>query len=120
MAADALATCVARPSAAIVWSVSLRFPSIVVCCSEKKGKQRDPFQYIQHQQAAQGAADGNQVPMYRKREVYAGVSEFSFEELRAVKYFKEIKEKAGTNEMYEALAVVTYEYIRSAHICNKH
>ncbi|XP_066489107.1 mitotic checkpoint serine/threonine-protein kinase BUB1 beta [Tiliqua scincoides] len=67
-------------------------PSInCVLSARKPGKEEDPLHRVQsHQQDCQ---EKKEQPMYCKEKVYAGVDEFSLEEIRAVIYRKKAKEE---------------------------
>ncbi|KAK2161830.1 hypothetical protein NP493_1557g00022 [Ridgeia piscesae] len=58
-----------------------------VLSARKAGKDVDPFHSLQHQQA-QATGGALPVSMYDKHKVYAGVSEFSFEQIRAADWFR--------------------------------
>jgi len=58
-----------------------------VFSARKAGKDVDPFHSLQHQQA-QATGGALPVSMYDKHKVYAGVSEFSFEQIRAADWFR--------------------------------
>ncbi|XP_066043186.1 mitotic checkpoint serine/threonine-protein kinase BUB1 beta [Chamaea fasciata] len=67
-------------------------PSINRVLSSRKPEQRqDPLQRVQHQQ--QDAQSKEEMVMYCKEKVYAGVDEFSFEEIRAEIYRKKARKK---------------------------
>ena len=51
----------------------------------------DPFQHMQ--MATQHAQNRKEKPMYCKDKVYAGVNEYSLEELRAAAWFEKKKER---------------------------
>lgn len=59
--------------------------------SRKPEEREDPLQRVQHQQ--QDAQAKTEMVMYCKEKVYAGVDEFSFEEIRAEIYRKKAKKK---------------------------
>lgn len=44
------------------------------------------------------AAASGEIPMYQKEKIYNGLSEFCFEELRAIKYWKQKKEREAEIE----------------------
>ncbi|XP_039562496.1 mitotic checkpoint serine/threonine-protein kinase BUB1 beta [Passer montanus] len=67
-------------------------PSINCVLSTRKPEEReDPLQRVQHQQ--QDAQAKKEMVMYCKEKVYAGVDEFSFEEIRAEIYRKKARKK---------------------------
>nr|XP_031360823.1 mitotic checkpoint serine/threonine-protein kinase BUB1 beta [Lonchura striata domestica] len=67
-------------------------PSINCVLSTRKPEEReDPLQRVQHQQ--QDAQAKKEMVMYCKEKVYAGVDEFSFEEIRAEMYRKKARKK---------------------------
>lgn len=67
-------------------------PSINCVLSTRKPEVReDPLQRVQHQQ--QDAQAKKEMVMYCKEKVYAGVDEFSFEEIRAEIYRKNARKK---------------------------
>uniref|UniRef100_A0A8C5ITD5 Mitotic checkpoint serine/threonine-protein kinase BUB1 beta n=1 Tax=Junco hyemalis TaxID=40217 RepID=A0A8C5ITD5_JUNHY len=67
-------------------------PSINSVLSTRKPEERqDPLQRVQHQQ--QDAEAKKEMVMYCKEKVYAGVDEFSFEEIRAEIYRKKARKK---------------------------
>lgn len=67
-------------------------PSInCVLSARKPGEQEDPLQRVQHQQ--QDTQAKKEMVMYCKEKVYAGVDEFSFEEIRTEIYRKKAKKK---------------------------
>ncbi|NWV35394.1 BUB1B kinase, partial [Grantiella picta] len=67
-------------------------PSINCVLSTRKHKeQEDPLQRVQDQQ--QDNQEKTEVVMYCKEKVYAGVDEFSFEEIRAEVYRKKARKK---------------------------
>ncbi|XP_054131842.1 mitotic checkpoint serine/threonine-protein kinase BUB1 beta [Melozone crissalis] len=67
-------------------------PSInSVLSTRKPGEREDPLQRVQHQQ--QDAQAKKEMVMYCKEKVYAGVDEFSFEEIRAEIYRKKARKK---------------------------
>ncbi|XP_037994395.1 mitotic checkpoint serine/threonine-protein kinase BUB1 beta [Motacilla alba alba] len=67
-------------------------PSINRVLSTRKPEERqDPLQRVQHQQ--QDAEAKKEMVMYCKEKVYAGVDEFSFEEIRAEIYRKKARKK---------------------------
>ncbi|XP_062351143.1 mitotic checkpoint serine/threonine-protein kinase BUB1 beta [Cinclus cinclus] len=67
-------------------------PSINCVLSTRKPQEReDPLQRVQHQQ--QDAQAKKEMVMYCKEKVYAGVDEFSFEEIRAEIYRKKARKK---------------------------
>nr|XP_026654974.1 mitotic checkpoint serine/threonine-protein kinase BUB1 beta isoform X2 [Zonotrichia albicollis] len=67
-------------------------PSINSVLSTRKPEERqDPLQRVQHQQ--QDAQAQKEMVMYCKEKVYAGVDEFSFEEIRAEIYRKKARKK---------------------------
>ncbi|XP_077035854.1 mitotic checkpoint serine/threonine-protein kinase BUB1 beta isoform X5 [Agelaius phoeniceus] len=67
-------------------------PSINRVLSTRKPEEReDPLQRVQHQQ--QDAQAKKEMVMYCKEKVYAGVDEFSFEEIRAEIYRKKARKK---------------------------
>ncbi|KAF2973624.1 hypothetical protein EK904_008777, partial [Melospiza melodia maxima] len=67
-------------------------PSINSVLSTRKPEEReDPLQRVQHQQ--QDAQAKKEMVMYCKEKVYAGVDEFSFEEIRAEIYRKKARKK---------------------------
>lgn len=59
--------------------------------ARKPGEQEDPLQRVQHQQ--QDTQAKKEMVMYCKEKVYAGVDEFSFEEIRTEIYRKKAKKK---------------------------
>ncbi|XP_064019648.1 mitotic checkpoint serine/threonine-protein kinase BUB1 beta isoform X2 [Pogoniulus pusillus] len=71
-----------------------------VLSARKPEKEEDPLQRVQNQQ--QDIQEKKEVVMYCKEKVYAGVDEFSFEEIRAEIYRKKTKLKA--EEEMRALA----------------
>ncbi|XP_041260043.1 mitotic checkpoint serine/threonine-protein kinase BUB1 beta-like [Onychostruthus taczanowskii] len=67
-------------------------PSINCVLSTRKAEEReDPLQRVQQQQ--QAAQAKKEMVMYCKEKVYAGVDEFSFEEIRAEIYRKKARKK---------------------------
>ncbi|TRZ21334.1 hypothetical protein HGM15179_005731 [Zosterops borbonicus] len=67
-------------------------PSINRVLSSRKPEEReDPLQRVQHQQ--QDTQAKKEMAMYCKEKVYAGVDEFSFEEIRAEIYRKKARKK---------------------------
>ncbi|XP_019407739.1 PREDICTED: mitotic checkpoint serine/threonine-protein kinase BUB1 beta isoform X1 [Crocodylus porosus] len=67
-------------------------PSINFVLSVRKpGKEEDPLQRVQNHQ--QDTEDKKEVVMYCKEKVYAGVEEFSLEEIRAEIYRKKAKKR---------------------------
>lgn len=62
-----------------------------VLSARKPEKEEDPLQRVQNHQ--QGAQEKQEVAMYCKDKVYAGVEEFSLEEIRAEIYRKKAKKK---------------------------
>ncbi|XP_068004218.1 mitotic checkpoint serine/threonine-protein kinase BUB1 beta [Melanerpes formicivorus] len=71
-----------------------------VLSARKPEKEEDPLQRVQNQQ--QDTQEKKEVVMYCKEKVYAGVDEFSFEEIRAEIYRKRAKLKA--EEEMQAIA----------------
>ncbi|XP_054246734.1 mitotic checkpoint serine/threonine-protein kinase BUB1 beta [Indicator indicator] len=71
-----------------------------VLSAHKPEKEEDPLQRVQNQQ--QEIQENKEVVMYCKEKVYAGVDEFSFEEIRAEIYRKRAKLKA--EEEMQAIA----------------
>ncbi|XP_031463095.1 mitotic checkpoint serine/threonine-protein kinase BUB1 beta isoform X2 [Phasianus colchicus] len=63
-----------------------------VLSARKPEKEEDPLQRVQNHH--QDAQEKKEVVMYCKDKVYAGVEEFSFEEIRAEVYRKKAKQKA--------------------------
>lgn len=59
--------------------------------SRKPEEREDPLQRVQHQQ--QDTQAKKEMAMYCKEKVYAGVDEFSFEEIRAEIYRKKARKK---------------------------
>ncbi|XP_009080371.1 PREDICTED: mitotic checkpoint serine/threonine-protein kinase BUB1 beta [Acanthisitta chloris] len=77
-------------------------PSInYVLSARKPEREEDPLRRVQ-QQRQQDPQDRKEMVMYCKDKIYAGVDEFSFEELRAEIYRKKTKKKA--EEEMQALA----------------
>ncbi|XP_006128709.2 mitotic checkpoint serine/threonine-protein kinase BUB1 beta [Pelodiscus sinensis] len=66
----------------------------------KPGKEEDPLQRVQNHQ--QDTQEKKEVPMYCKERVYAGVEEFSLEEIRAEIYRKKAKKRR--EEEFQAIA----------------
>ncbi len=64
---------------------------MVIFSARKVDKVVDPFQHMQ--MATQYAQNRKEKPMYCKAQVYAGIEEFSLEELRAAHWFKKKKEE---------------------------
>ncbi|XP_068872731.1 mitotic checkpoint serine/threonine-protein kinase BUB1 beta-like [Aphelocoma coerulescens] len=62
-----------------------------VLSTRKPEEQEDPLQRVQHHQ--QDAQEKKEMVMYCKEKVYAGVDEFSFEEIRAEIYRKKARKK---------------------------
>lgn len=62
-----------------------------VLSARKPGKEEDPLHRVQNHQ--QDGQEKKEKPMYCKEKVYAGVEEFSFEEIRAEIYRKKAKKK---------------------------
>lgn len=62
-----------------------------VLSARKPGKEEDPLQRVQNHQ--QDTQEKKEVVMYCKDKVYAGVEEFSLEEIRAEIYRKKAKKK---------------------------
>lgn len=62
-----------------------------VLSSRKPAEREDPLQRVQHQQ--QDAEAKKEMVMYCKEKVYAGVDEFSFEEIRAEIYRQKARKK---------------------------
>uniref|UniRef100_A0A8D0HU12 BUB1 mitotic checkpoint serine/threonine kinase B n=1 Tax=Sphenodon punctatus TaxID=8508 RepID=A0A8D0HU12_SPHPU len=62
-----------------------------VLSARKPGKEEDPLQRVQNNQ--QDAQEKKEQPMYCKEKVYAGVEEFSLEEIRAEIYRKKAKKR---------------------------
>ncbi|KAM6274165.1 mitotic checkpoint serine/threonine-protein kinase BUB1 beta [Porphyrio hochstetteri] len=76
-------------------------PSInCVLSARKPEKEQDPLQRVQNHQ--QDTQEKKEVVMYCKEKVYAGVEEFSLEEIRAEVYRKKAKEKI--DEEMQAIA----------------
>ncbi|XP_027517905.1 mitotic checkpoint serine/threonine-protein kinase BUB1 beta isoform X2 [Corapipo altera] len=75
-------------------------PSINRVLSARKPEKEDPLQRVQHHQ--QDTQEQREVVMYCKDKVYAGVDEFSLEEIRAEIYRKKAKKK--TEEEMQAIA----------------
>ncbi|XP_062432761.1 mitotic checkpoint serine/threonine-protein kinase BUB1 beta [Rhea pennata] len=76
-------------------------PSIShVLSARKPEKEEDPLQRVQNHQ--QDTQEKKEMVMYCKDKVYAGVEEFSFEEIRAEIYRKQAKKK--TEEEMQAIA----------------
>ncbi|KFO11544.1 Mitotic checkpoint serine/threonine-protein kinase BUB1 beta, partial [Balearica regulorum gibbericeps] len=71
-----------------------------VLSARKPEKEEDPLQRVQNHQ--QDAQEKKEVVMYCKDKVYAGVEEFSLEEIRAEIYRKKAKKK--TEEEMQAIA----------------
>ncbi|XP_061855752.1 mitotic checkpoint serine/threonine-protein kinase BUB1 beta [Colius striatus] len=71
-----------------------------VLCTRKPEKEEDPLQRVQNHQ--QDTQEKKEVVMYCKEKVYAGVEEFSLEEIRAEIYRK--KAKKQTEELMQAIA----------------
>ncbi|KAM6069413.1 mitotic checkpoint serine/threonine-protein kinase BUB1 beta isoform 2-T2 [Theristicus caerulescens] len=71
-----------------------------VLSARKPEKEEDPLQRVQNHQ--QDAQEKKEVVMYCKDKVYAGVEEFSLEEIRAEIYRKQAKKK--TEEEMQAIA----------------
>ncbi|XP_017693459.1 PREDICTED: mitotic checkpoint serine/threonine-protein kinase BUB1 beta [Lepidothrix coronata] len=75
-------------------------PSINHVLSARKPEKEDPLQRVQHHQ--QDTQEQREMVMYCKDKVYAGVDEFSLEEIRAEIYRKKAKKK--TEEEMQAIA----------------
>ncbi|NWR35029.1 BUB1B kinase, partial [Tachuris rubrigastra] len=75
-------------------------PSINHVLSARKPEKEDPLQRVQHHQ--QDTQERTEMVMYCKDKVYAGVDEFSLEEIRAEIYRKKAKKKA--EEEMQAIA----------------
>ncbi|KAJ7398576.1 Mitotic checkpoint serine/threonine-protein kinase BUB1 beta [Pitangus sulphuratus] len=75
-------------------------PSINRVLSARKPEKEDPLQRVQHHQ--QDTQERKEMVMYCKDKVYAGVDEFSLEEIRAEIYRKKAKRKA--EEEMQAIA----------------
>uniref|UniRef100_A0A8C8RN64 BUB1 N-terminal domain-containing protein n=1 Tax=Pelusios castaneus TaxID=367368 RepID=A0A8C8RN64_9SAUR len=71
-----------------------------VLSARKPGREEDPLQRVQNHQ--QDAQEKKEMAMYCKERVYAGVEEFSLEEIRAEIYRK--KEKKKREEEFQAIA----------------
>ncbi|XP_032852392.1 mitotic checkpoint serine/threonine-protein kinase BUB1 beta isoform X2 [Tyto alba] len=71
-----------------------------VLSARKPEKEEDPLQRVQNHQ--QDTQEKKEVVMYCKDKVYAGVEEFSLEEIRAEIYRKKVKKK--TEEEMQAIA----------------
>ena len=52
--------------------------------ARKENKVMDPFQHMQKKAAVQEKKKLDEVRMYSVHKIYAGINEYSFEELRAV------------------------------------
>ena len=72
----------------------------VICYSARKPEK--PTNYLQ--QIKGPAQDDNQKPMYCKDKIYGGAEEYSFEELRAVRWLKKQEQKRREEEEAKALA----------------
>ncbi|KAG6935672.1 BUB1 mitotic checkpoint serine/threonine kinase B [Chelydra serpentina] len=84
-------------------------PSInCVLSARKPGKEEDPLQRVQNHQ--QDSQEKKEVAMYCKERVYAGVEEFSLEEIRAEIYRKKAKKRR--EEEFHAIAQQTAEMQR--------
>ncbi|XP_067414110.1 mitotic checkpoint serine/threonine-protein kinase BUB1 beta [Emydura macquarii macquarii] len=79
-----------------------------VLSARKPGKEEDPLQRVQNHQ--QDAQEKKEMAMYCKERVYAGVEEFSLEEIRAEIYRKKAKKKR--EEEFQAIAQQTAEMQR--------
>ncbi|XP_075019715.1 mitotic checkpoint serine/threonine-protein kinase BUB1 beta isoform X2 [Calonectris borealis] len=79
-----------------------------VLSARKPEKEEDPLQRVQNHQ--QDTQEKKEVVMYRKDKVYAGVEEFSFEEIRAEIYRKKTKKKR--EEEMQAIAQKKEEILR--------
>ncbi|NWT05383.1 BUB1B kinase, partial [Mionectes macconnelli] len=75
-------------------------PSINGVLSARKPEKEDPLQRVQHHQ--EDTQERKEMVMYCKDKVYAGVDEFSLEEIRAEIYRKKAKKKA--EEEMQAIA----------------
>ncbi|XP_048708581.1 mitotic checkpoint serine/threonine-protein kinase BUB1 beta isoform X3 [Caretta caretta] len=79
-----------------------------VLSARKPGKEVDPLQRVQNHQ--QDAQEKKEVAMYCKERVYAGVEEFSLEEIRAEIYRKKAKKRR--EDEFHAIAQQTAEMQR--------
>uniref|UniRef100_A0A8C4W3D8 BUB1 mitotic checkpoint serine/threonine kinase B n=1 Tax=Gopherus evgoodei TaxID=1825980 RepID=A0A8C4W3D8_9SAUR len=79
-----------------------------VLSARKPGKEEDPLQRVQNHQ--QDSQEKKEVAMYGKERVYAGVEEFSLEEIRAEIYRKKAKKRR--EEEFHAIAQQTAEMQR--------
>uniref|UniRef100_A0A8C3HII9 BUB1 mitotic checkpoint serine/threonine kinase B n=1 Tax=Chrysemys picta bellii TaxID=8478 RepID=A0A8C3HII9_CHRPI len=79
-----------------------------VLSARKPGKEEDPLQRVQNHQ--QDSQEKKEVAMYCKERVYAGVEEFSLEEIRAEIYRKKAKKRR--EEEFHAIAQQTAEMQR--------
>ena len=70
------------------------------CNSARKPEK--PTSYLQ--QIKEPAKDENQKPMYCKDKIYCGAEEYSFEELRALRWFKKQEQKRREEEEARAIA----------------
>ena len=66
-----------------------------VVSARKVEKEADPFHTMQQRPGQAGSAPSG-IPMYDKHKVYAGVNEFSFEEIHAADWMKRQRRREET------------------------